>query len=309
MTCSATTSSRRSTWSCSTSRRGTRRSTCGTSAWRSGRRWRSRGGSRRSRRPIWIRHVVVPGWTDDEATPRGIAEFAASLGNVERVDVLPFHQMGRYKWSNLNMTYRLDARRAAVRRGRAALDRRIQGRGTARVLTMLWKLCHRVHADGHLRGHPCLERDVGDAVGADARHGAGADAVRWRASGCSSGSRPGSSPSTSSRSRVWATFYWWKGAMPDLPSSIYFSAVTYTTTGYGDLVLPADWRLVGGVEALTGHPDVRLVHRLLLRGREWARTGRPRRGAPGTPDVVNGAARRLRGTAAGGHARPRYSTS
>ena len=58
-------------------------------------------------RPIWIRHVVVPGWTDNEATPRGIAEFAASLGNVERVDVLPFHQMGRYKWSNLNMTYRL----------------------------------------------------------------------------------------------------------------------------------------------------------------------------------------------------------
>jgi pyruvate formate lyase activating enzyme len=60
------------------------------------------------RRPIWIRHVVVPGWTDDEATPRGIAEFAASLGNVERVDVLPFHQMGRYKWSNLHMPYRLE---------------------------------------------------------------------------------------------------------------------------------------------------------------------------------------------------------
>ena len=58
--------------------------------------------------PIWVRHVVVPGWTDDEATPRGIAEFAASLGNVERVDVLPFHQMGRYKWSNLHMTYRLE---------------------------------------------------------------------------------------------------------------------------------------------------------------------------------------------------------
>jgi hypothetical protein len=51
---------------------------------------------------------------------------------------------------------------------------------------------------------------------------------------------------------VWATFYWWTHALPDLPSSIYFSAVTYTTTGYGDLVLPPDWRLVGGVEALTG---------------------------------------------------------
>ena len=51
---------------------------------------------------------------------------------------------------------------------------------------------------------------------------------------------------------VWATFYWWKNAMPDMSSSLYFSAVTYTTTGYGDLLLPPDWRLVGGVEALTG---------------------------------------------------------
>jgi hypothetical protein len=51
---------------------------------------------------------------------------------------------------------------------------------------------------------------------------------------------------------VWAFFYAWKDAMPDLPSAFYFSAVTYTTTGYGDLVLPEEWRLVGGVEALTG---------------------------------------------------------
>jgi voltage-gated potassium channel Kch len=51
---------------------------------------------------------------------------------------------------------------------------------------------------------------------------------------------------------VWALFYLWKDAMPDLPSALYFSAVTYTTTGYGDLVLPEQWRLVGGVEALTG---------------------------------------------------------
>ena len=51
---------------------------------------------------------------------------------------------------------------------------------------------------------------------------------------------------------VWAFFYLWKGAMPDAQSAFYFSAVTYTTTGYGDLVLPVEWRLVGGVEALTG---------------------------------------------------------
>ncbi len=51
---------------------------------------------------------------------------------------------------------------------------------------------------------------------------------------------------------AWAAAYWWKGAMPDLHDALYFSAVTYTTTGYGDLVLPPQWRLVGGVEALTG---------------------------------------------------------
>ena len=51
---------------------------------------------------------------------------------------------------------------------------------------------------------------------------------------------------------VWALFYVLEHGMPDLPTALYFSAVTYTTTGYGDLVLPPEWRLVGGVEALTG---------------------------------------------------------
>jgi len=51
---------------------------------------------------------------------------------------------------------------------------------------------------------------------------------------------------------IWAFFYAWGHGMPDLPSALYFSVVTYTTTGYGDLVLPNEWRLVGGVEALTG---------------------------------------------------------
>jgi hypothetical protein len=51
---------------------------------------------------------------------------------------------------------------------------------------------------------------------------------------------------------VWAVLYLSTNAMPDLQSALYFSGVTYTTTGYGDLVLPQDWRLVGGVEALTG---------------------------------------------------------
>jgi len=51
---------------------------------------------------------------------------------------------------------------------------------------------------------------------------------------------------------VWGLFYWWQNCLPDAESSFYFSAVTYTTVGYGDLVLPQEWRLVGAVEGLTG---------------------------------------------------------
>jgi hypothetical protein len=51
---------------------------------------------------------------------------------------------------------------------------------------------------------------------------------------------------------LWGFFYLWQDAIPDLQSALYFSAVTYTTTGYGDVVLPGPWRLQGGVEALTG---------------------------------------------------------
>ena len=59
-------------------------------------------------RPIWLRYVLVPGLTDDAEDIARVAEFAAGLGNVQRVDVLPFHQMGRYKWKRLGMSYALD---------------------------------------------------------------------------------------------------------------------------------------------------------------------------------------------------------
>jgi hypothetical protein len=51
---------------------------------------------------------------------------------------------------------------------------------------------------------------------------------------------------------AWALVFARAEVMPDLPSAFYFSAVTYTTTGYGDLTLPESWRIVGGIEALTG---------------------------------------------------------
>ena len=60
------------------------------------------------KRPMWLRYVFVPGWSDDAGHISQLARFAASLGNVERVDVLPFHQMGRFKWKELKLNYTLD---------------------------------------------------------------------------------------------------------------------------------------------------------------------------------------------------------
>jgi hypothetical protein len=51
---------------------------------------------------------------------------------------------------------------------------------------------------------------------------------------------------------VWGLFFWWNKCLPDLESSLYFSGVTYATLGYGDLLLPTEWRMFGPVEALTG---------------------------------------------------------
>jgi hypothetical protein len=51
---------------------------------------------------------------------------------------------------------------------------------------------------------------------------------------------------------LWALFFWWQKCLPDMESSFYFSGVTYATVGYGDLVLPLEWRLFGPIEGLTG---------------------------------------------------------
>ena len=61
----------------------------------------------RLKRPMWLRYVLVPGLTDDADEIAELAQFGASLGVVERVEVLPFHQMGRYKWERLKLDYQL----------------------------------------------------------------------------------------------------------------------------------------------------------------------------------------------------------
>ena len=59
------------------------------------------------KRPVWLRYVLVPGLTDDLEDIARIARFASALENVERVDVLPFHQLGQFKWTSLGLRYTL----------------------------------------------------------------------------------------------------------------------------------------------------------------------------------------------------------
>jgi hypothetical protein len=51
---------------------------------------------------------------------------------------------------------------------------------------------------------------------------------------------------------IWAAFYLWWGLFSDFETSWYFSLGSYTTIGYGDVVLPAKWRLLGGIEGING---------------------------------------------------------
>ena len=61
------------------------------------------------KRPMWLRYVLVPGLTDIPEEMEAIADFGVSLGVVEKAEILPFHQMGRYKWERLGLDYKLDA--------------------------------------------------------------------------------------------------------------------------------------------------------------------------------------------------------
>ena len=57
--------------------------------------------------PVWVRHVLVPGYTDNEEDLRGLAAFIKTLSNVEKVEILPYHQLGVYKWDELGLDYQL----------------------------------------------------------------------------------------------------------------------------------------------------------------------------------------------------------
>ena len=63
--------------------------------------------------PMWIRQVLVPGYTDDEQDLLKLKDFISSLNTVDKVEILPYHDMGRYKWEKLGLKYELDGVRIA----------------------------------------------------------------------------------------------------------------------------------------------------------------------------------------------------
>ena len=59
-------------------------------------------------KPVWIRHVLVPGITDNDEYLIKTRDYIRTLKNVQRVEVLPYHSFGIYKWKELNLEYKLD---------------------------------------------------------------------------------------------------------------------------------------------------------------------------------------------------------
>ena len=59
-------------------------------------------------------------------------------------------------------------------------------------------------------------------------------------------------PPPSDPDRLWAIVFWRAGELPTLEAAVYFSITTYTTVGFGDVVLGPGWRLLAGIEGLTG---------------------------------------------------------
>lgn len=57
--------------------------------------------------PVWLRYVVVPGLTDDEQSIKKLSEFLGGLSNIEKIELLPFHKIGEYKWKELDFNYTL----------------------------------------------------------------------------------------------------------------------------------------------------------------------------------------------------------
>ena len=73
--------------------------------------------------PIWLRYVFVPNLTDNHEDIEHLAQFLSTLTNLQRIDILPFHKMGEYKWEQLGYDYKLaDTKEPTVDETNAAAD-------------------------------------------------------------------------------------------------------------------------------------------------------------------------------------------
>ncbi len=64
-------------------------------------------------KPMWIRQVLVPGYTDDEQDLKELKKLIDSLSSVEKVEILPYHDLGKFKWQELDLAYPLEGVRTA----------------------------------------------------------------------------------------------------------------------------------------------------------------------------------------------------
>lgn len=65
-------------------------------------------------KPMWIRQVIIPGITDNEKDLIELKHFISSLNNVEKIELLKYHDMGKFKWDNLGYKYELEDIRPAT---------------------------------------------------------------------------------------------------------------------------------------------------------------------------------------------------
>ncbi|MCL4171225.1 UNVERIFIED_CONTAM: hypothetical protein GTU68_049359 [Idotea baltica] len=56
----------------------------------------------------WIRYVIVPGYTDDEESAHLLGEFIKDMDNIEKIELLPYHQLGAHKWEAMGYDYPLE---------------------------------------------------------------------------------------------------------------------------------------------------------------------------------------------------------
>ena len=76
--------------------------------------------------PMWIRQVLVPGYTDDKEDLLELKKFIKTLKNVKKIEILPYHDLGKYKWDKMNDVYQLEGVRTAnaedVKRAKKILE-------------------------------------------------------------------------------------------------------------------------------------------------------------------------------------------